>query len=117
MDTNAVVIVLTGLPRGDQEEREVNKIVRAIRRQGLEASWRHVYKRPTASFFTKRQAKDVKEIIVAFAAPTVGVVGTVLGTWLQARYGRKVHVKFGDKEIDASSPEEVQGLLKLLPQN
>jgi hypothetical protein len=46
-------------------------------------------------------------------AATVGpVLGTVVGAWLHARYGRKVRLKIGDVEAEAQTIEEVQELLR-----
>jgi hypothetical protein len=53
----------------------------------------------------------VGEFLVAFAA--VGTpLATILGAWLQARYGRKVRLKIGDVEAEARTVEEVDGLLR-----
>lgn len=38
-------------------------------------------------------------------------MGTCLGAWLHARYGRRVRVKVGDLEAEAQTPEEVEKLL------
>jgi hypothetical protein len=39
-------------------------------------------------------------------------LGTLLGVWLQARFGRKVRIKVGDIEVEARTAEEVDALLK-----
>jgi hypothetical protein len=45
-------------------------------------------------------------------APTVGpIVGTALGAWLHAHYGRRVRLKFGDVEAEAQNVEELEKLL------
>jgi hypothetical protein len=36
----------------------------------------------------------------------------LLGIWVQARYGRKVRIKVGDIEVEATSVDEVRKLLK-----
>ena len=57
---------------------------------------------------------EVGEFIIT-PVPMLGpMFGTVLGAWLQARYGRKVRVKFDDVEIEAQSPEQVETLLARL---
>jgi hypothetical protein len=56
-------------------------------------------------------AAEVGEFIVTRASIVGPVFVAVLGAWLQARYGRKVRVKFDDIEIDAQTPEHVETLL------
>jgi len=41
------------------------------------------------------------------------VLGTVLGAWLNSRYGRKAKLKIGDVEAEAQTVEEVEKLIKL----
>jgi hypothetical protein len=51
------------------------------------------------------------EFTVALAA--VGApLATILGAWLQARYGRKVRLKVADVEAEARNVEEVEQLLR-----
>jgi hypothetical protein len=59
-------------------------------------------------------AADVGEFTVTLAPVLRPVFGAVLGTWLQARYGRKVRVKFDDIEIEAHALEQVESLLARL---
>jgi hypothetical protein len=57
---------------------------------------------------------EVGEFIIA-PVPILGpMFGTVLGAWLQARFGRKVRVEFDDIEIEAQTPEQVETLLARL---
>jgi hypothetical protein len=50
---------------------------------------------------------------LVIAAPTIGpLLGTVVGAWLHARYGRKVRLKIGDIEAEAQSEEQVEKLLQ-----
>jgi hypothetical protein len=41
-------------------------------------------------------------------------LGTLLGVWLQARFGRKVRIKVGDTEVEARTPEELEKLLTMV---
>jgi len=52
-------------------------------------------------------------------APIIGSGGLfgLLGAWLQAKYGRKVRVKFGDTEAEARSVEEIRALLKAVDEH
>jgi hypothetical protein len=57
---------------------------------------------------------EVGEYIIT-PVPILGpAFGTVLGAWLQARYGRKLRVKFDDIEIEAQTPEQVETLIARL---
>ena len=38
-------------------------------------------------------------------------LGTIIGAWLHARYGRKVRLKIGEIEAEAQTVEEVEKLL------
>ena len=44
-------------------------------------------------------------------SPLVVVIGTAVGAWLHARYGRKVRLRMGDIEAEAQTAEEVERLL------
>lgn len=45
-------------------------------------------------------------------AATVGpFIGTAIGAWLHAKYGRKVRLKIGEVEVEGQSVEDVQQLL------
>jgi hypothetical protein len=59
-------------------------------------------------------AAEVGEFIVALSPVPAPVFGTVLGAWLQARYGRRIRVKFNDIEIEAQTPGQVESLLSQL---
>jgi hypothetical protein len=61
------------------------------------------------------------EVVVKLAPAAMTAIGAVAGAWLQARYGRKVRIKYrdahGDVEAEASTPKEVERLLKTIPQD
>jgi hypothetical protein len=40
------------------------------------------------------------------------VLGATLAAWLKGKYGRKVRIKVGDLEAEASTADEVQTLLR-----
>jgi hypothetical protein len=46
------------------------------------------------------------------AAPVIAAVAAVAATWVRARNGRKVRLKFGSVEAEARTPEEIGELLK-----
>ena len=39
------------------------------------------------------------------------IAGTVLGTWLYARFGRKVRLKIGDIEAESQTVDDVKKLI------
>ena len=57
---------------------------------------------------------EAGEFIITLAPIPGPTFGTALGAWLQARYGRKVRVKFDGIEIEAQTPEQVETLLARL---
>jgi hypothetical protein len=59
-------------------------------------------------------AAEAGEFIVTLAPVLAPVFGTVLGAWLQARYGRKIRVQFDDIELEAQTPGQVESLLSQL---
>jgi hypothetical protein len=52
------------------------------------------------------------DFMIKFAATAGPALGTLIGAWLHARYGRKVRLKIGDIEAEAQSVEEVEKLLQ-----
>jgi hypothetical protein len=53
------------------------------------------------------------EFLVTLAPKAIPILAAVGGAWAQARFGRKVHLKVGDIEAKASTPEEIERLLEL----
>jgi hypothetical protein len=52
------------------------------------------------------------QFVVSIGPAFMTGIAAVAGAWLQARFGRKVRVKFGDIEAEARTPEELEELLK-----
>jgi len=52
------------------------------------------------------------DFMIKFAATAGPALGTLIGAWLHARYGRKVRLKIGDIEAEAQSLAEVEKLLQ-----
>ena len=51
--------------------------------------------------------------LAAIVGPVPGMLGTCVGAWLNARYGRKVRLEIGDIKAEASTVKEVEALLAL----
>jgi hypothetical protein len=52
------------------------------------------------------------EFVLKLAATVGPVLGTAVGAWLHARYGRRVRLKIGEIEAEAQTVAEVENLLK-----
>ena len=57
------------------------------------------------------EAAALGELFIKFTELAVPVIGTVVGAWLHARYGRKVRLKIGEIEAEAQTWEDVDKLL------
>jgi hypothetical protein len=55
----------------------------------------------------------VGEFMVPFAPVAGSTLGAAAGAWLQGRAGRRLRLKMGDTEVEATSPGELYGLLTL----
>jgi len=55
----------------------------------------------------------VGEFLVAFTHVAGPTLGAAAGAWLQGRAGRRLRLKMGDTEVEATSPGELYGLLHL----
>jgi hypothetical protein len=53
------------------------------------------------------------DFVIKIAAIGGPVLGTCVGAWLNARYGRKVRLEIGDIKAEASTVKEVEALLAL----
>lgn len=51
------------------------------------------------------------EFIIPLAQTVGPVVGVIVGAWLKERFGRKVRIKVGEIEAEATSVDEVTRLL------
>jgi hypothetical protein len=52
------------------------------------------------------------QFLITLGPPVVAAVAAIAGGWVQARYGRRVRLKFDDIEAEARTPEEIETLLK-----
>jgi hypothetical protein len=113
-----VAMLVTVVPaKEDKREDELLGLEQSFKSQGLDISFRRedLYapsipgmKRLNGGFLGVEVLGDFVVKAVAIVGPPVG---TVLGAWLHARYGRKVRLKIGDIEAEAQTAEEVERLL------
>jgi|ERR1039457_698277 hypothetical protein len=61
---------------------------------------------------TQDMATYLGFVIELAHSPAASAIGTALGVWLVARYGRKVRLKVGDIEVEARTEKQVQRLLE-----
>jgi hypothetical protein len=54
----------------------------------------------------------IGQFLITLGPPAIAAIAAVAGAWVQARFGRKVRLKFGDIEAEARTPEEIEELLK-----
>ena len=55
----------------------------------------------------------IGEFALSFGMGALPALTGLAGAWIQARYGRKVRIKVGDVEAEASTVEEIERLLEL----
>ena len=94
---------------GPEYQKELTDFDRSLRAQGLEVS----------SLSKVLESAGGGGLLSEFYIKLLSIVGSggllsLLGAWLQARYGRKVRAKIGDTEAEASSVEELRAVLKVI---
>jgi hypothetical protein len=56
---------------------------------------------------------DFTIAILVLGPPTIAAIAAAAGTWVQARYGRKVRLRVGDTEAEGRSAAEIVQLLEI----
>lgn len=87
-------------------QREIAEFENSLAVQGIKVSSRIEFGKAADGY-----SIALGEFGIKLAATMGPVLGTVLGAWLHARYGRKARVKIGDIEAEAQTVEEVKQLL------
>ena len=60
----------------------------------------------------REDSTDILDVTTSALLASLGTpLGTALGAWLHARYGRKVRLKIGDIEAEAQTLKEVEKLI------
>lgn len=90
-------------PFSDEYQAALELVDRRLRKRGLEIT-----------AFAAHPAGDTHlgQFLITLGPPVVAAVAAIAGSWVQARYGRKVRLKFDDIEVEARTPEEIEDLLK-----
>ncbi|MNO80495.1 hypothetical protein D3C76_717040 [compost metagenome] len=87
-------------------QAELRQFISLLEKEGVEVSYGE------AMFDS---ATTVGGIVGEFVIPLAGIAGTVIGAalvaWINGRAGRKVRMKVGDIELEASSPAEIDHLV------
>ncbi len=91
-------------------DAELQQLYESMRSQGVDVS--DLRKFGSINFGAGIHWEFLNGFIAHLAPTVVPILGTVLGAWLNARYGRKVRVKIGDIEAEARTPEELERLLE-----
>jgi hypothetical protein len=93
---------------------ELLRFQQSLRSQGvkiyLELECREGVSHPQAG--THDVVRFTGEFLIRLAAGAGPIVGTVIGAWLHAKYGRKARLKIGDIEAEAQTEQEVKDLLR-----
>ncbi|HEY3620011.1 MAG TPA: hypothetical protein VGK96_24650 [Candidatus Sulfotelmatobacter sp.] len=87
----------------DEYQTELYAVQEALRKRGLQVTG-----------FAAHPAGDTHlgQFLITLGPPVIAAVAAVAGAWVQARYGRKVRLKFGDVEAEGRTPAEIEELLK-----
>ncbi|WP_144157638.1 hypothetical protein [Paraburkholderia sp. BCC1885] len=89
---------------GSQYARDIKTFLTAAEQQGGEL----VRPRLTMDSVQIQTVVEFAKVVGPIVGP---VVAAAVTTWLQGRAGRKIRLKVGDVEIEASTPEDFERLL------
>lgn len=98
--------------RSRQYQGELQAFMDSLEAQGLEVSSMGEVQESAESGFVllgEFLVKNGATVLVGLATP----LGTLLGVWLQAKYGRKVRFKDGDFEAEAATVEQLEQVVQL----
>jgi hypothetical protein len=86
----------------DEIQAELSGIHDSLRKRGVSVS--SVAAHPAGD-------TDIGQFLITLGPPAIAAIAAVAGAWVQARFGRKVRLKFGDIEAEARTPGEIEELL------
>jgi len=87
----------------DEYQAELSDIQENLRKGGLQVTG--IAAHPAGD-------THMGQFLITLGPPVIAAVAAVAGAWVQARYGRKVRLKFGDVEAEGRTSAEVGELLK-----
>ncbi len=93
--------------RSQEYQAGLNEVASALRAQGIEVSYRMHMEESVEGHTILRG-----DFTIGVAKAVGPVLGSIVGAWLMARFGRKARLKVGDIEAEARTVEEVEKLLK-----
>jgi hypothetical protein len=93
-----------------QSTSDLQDVVNQLRAQGVDASGLIVSLNAVAA-----TGPDHSPLYIAVSS-AAALAAPVIVAWLHGRHGRKVKLKVGDTEIEASTAKEVENLLKVAGQ-
>lgn len=88
-------------------QKELSEFARALSAQGIDVRSRHF------TFDSVSGGGGLAGEFTLIASSILIPVSAVAGAWLQAKCGRRVRVKFGDTEAEATTVEELEKVLRM----
>jgi hypothetical protein len=82
--------------------REIRALPSRLRSRGVDAEFPSMGHGPGGGI----------DLLITLGPPAIAATAAILGGFVQARYGRKVRLKFGDAEAEGRTVEEIQNLLQ-----
>jgi hypothetical protein len=110
--TGGIILILQGSP----EEPPVNSADFQIELRTFSASLRASGVNASQRAFAMDAADGggfpLPEFALDLLKTSAAPIAALCGAWLQAKFGRKLKLKIGDIEVEASSEKEIQALLE-----
>jgi hypothetical protein len=108
MDGDQIELTLLRAPDdslqfSDEHQAELHEVQEGLRKGGLQVTG--IAAHPAGD-------THLGQFVITLGPPVIAAVTAVAVTWVRARNGRKVRLKFGGVEAEARTPEEIGELLK-----
>lgn len=110
-DGPKLVLSLIGAPddvdeHSEEHQRDLRRVEQGLRDAGVQVAPRGLARK--GADFGFQLSGEFMVLVTTLGVPAL----TFLGAWVQARFGRKVRIKVGEVEVEASTPKEVEHLLE-----